>query len=138
MFGEESPSPKWEWKYFTLEEFEVQSMLSRGAFGWVFLVKHPEKGFFVLKWLEKKSIEKDKHLQLVLNERNILRAISSNKKLDSSFLIKCYETMQDKNALYFLLEFTPGGELWTYMKWHLAIKRESLVFYAAEILCAVE
>lgn len=49
LFGEESPSPKRERKHYSLEDFEVHSMLSRGAFGFVFLVKHPEKGYFVLK-----------------------------------------------------------------------------------------
>lgn len=54
--------PKREQKKYNLEDFEVHSQLSWGAFGFVFLVKHKENGYFVLKRLEKKSIEKEKHL----------------------------------------------------------------------------
>ena len=79
-----------EAKKFDLGDFSVISQLSRGAFGFVFLVNHREKGFLCLKRLDKKSIEKEKHLQLVLNERNILKTIS---KKENSFLIKCHETL---------------------------------------------
>jgi serine/threonine protein kinase len=63
LFGDDSASPpRKEKKHFHLTDFEVQAILSRGAFGWVFLVKHPEKGFFVIKRVEKSQLQKEKHL----------------------------------------------------------------------------
>ena len=91
-------------------------MLGRGAFGHVSLVRYRTTGeLFALKKLEKDKIRGEKHIQHVLNERNIMRTLASNNSRyftnDESFFVRLHESMQDDTSLYLLLEYLPGGEL---------------------------
>ena len=85
-------------------------------------MKHkPSNKLFVLKRLNKRNIDSEKHLQLVLNEKAIL------KKVEGEFLIKCHETLSDEHGLYFVLDYTPGGELKRFIRSTLGrMKRDAL------------
>lgn len=50
-----------------------------------------------------------------------------------------YATFQDTTNLYFLMEFVPGGELFTHIRRTQKgyLSNSSATFYAAEILLAI-
>lgn len=49
-----------------------------------------------------------------------------------------HETLQDSKCLYFILDFVPGGELFSFIKKKLVIDMEGIKFYMAEVIVALE
>lgn len=91
-------------------------LLGRGAFGSVDLVRSKTTGeLFALKKLVKDKIRGEKHIQHVMNERNIMRKLNS-KGTEQSFFCRLIDTVQDETSLYLLLEYLPGGELLNQIK----------------------
>ena len=74
-----------------------------------------------------------KHVQHVLNERDIL-----NKVSQSQFCSKLHDSFQDEGHLYMLLDFLPGGELFKQIKQQMYLSVEDSRFYLAEILLGIE
>lgn len=61
-------------KVFEIKDLEVIKLLGQGSFGKVKLVKHKKtRQFFALKCLSKQNIHGRKHIQHILNEREILK-----------------------------------------------------------------
>jgi serine/threonine protein kinase len=51
--------------------------------------------------------------------------------IEHPFLIKMNGIAQDSKYLYILLEFIPGGELFTYLRTIQSLKHEDARFYAS-------
>ena len=66
--------------------------------------------FKALKILEKKKVVKLKQIEHTLNEKNILAAI------DFPFLINMVGSFKDNSNLYMVLDFAPGGELFSHLR----------------------
>lgn len=66
---------------------------------------------YALKSISKESIKGNKQIQHIVNERNILREFSQ-----SEHCVRYYESMQDKENLYLVMEYLPGGELLALIK----------------------
>ena len=65
-------------QHFNLDDLTVLGTLGKGAFGEVTLVKHKSSAkFYALKRIAKERIRGDKHIQHVLNERNIMRELTA-------------------------------------------------------------
>lgn len=47
-------------------------------------------------------------------------------------------TDHDNRFLYMLMEFVPGGELFTYLRNRGRFSSVAAIFYATEIVCAIE
>lgn len=91
-----------------LDEFELLDVLGRGTFGVVKLARHIATGVAVaLKILAKPLIVE------MRQEKNILREQTVHLLLDHGFVSTLYATFQDKHALYFVVEFCPGGEVFS-------------------------
>ncbi|DBA03927.1 TPA: hypothetical protein N0F65_010580 [Lagenidium giganteum] len=83
-------------------------VLGRGTFGLVKLARHKDTGRSVaIKILTKDVIVEMKQ------EKNILREQTVHLLLQHPFVSKLYSTFQDSQALYFVLEYCPGGELYS-------------------------
>lgn len=85
-----------------------------------------------MKCLEKEAIRGKKQIQHILNERNILKQFKKN-----DFCCSIYESLQDNQSLYMILDFLPGGELYKLIKKKMYIEEEDSRFYLAEILLGV-
>ena len=117
-------------------DFEVMCLLGKGSFGTVNLVRHLEtQALFALKQIPKCKInQSSKQIAHIINERDTLRKLKSSK-----FCVHISDTFQDEVNLYLLLEYLPGGDLLNLIKNQKFISEgESLKFYAAEVICAVE
>lgn len=112
-----------------IEDFEMLQQVGSGTFCVVKLCRYKKNGrVFVVKELSKKKIVYLKQVVHVTQEVEILRQI------DNPFVVKLYNTMQDADNLYMILEFCCGGELFTHMRNAGHLSEPDTQFYIAELV----
>ncbi|XP_063632461.1 serine/threonine-protein kinase Warts-like [Cydia splendana] len=104
-----------------------------GAFGEVALVRKIDTShLYAMKTLRKADVLKRNQVAHVKAERDILA------EADNEWVVKLYYSFQDKDNLYFVMDYIPGGDLMSLLI-KLGIFEEQLArFYIAELTCAVE
>jgi len=126
------PSVKLEGE-LSREDFELRNTLGTGTFGRVMLVRHIKSGnFYALKILGKENIIKLKQVDHLKNERSIMEA------LEHAFMVNMVGFFQDERNLYMVLEYVPGGELFTLLRRETRFKNDIAVFFAAQLVLAFE
>ncbi|KAM5221081.1 cAMP-dependent protein kinase catalytic subunit PRKX [Ctenodactylus gundi] len=116
------------------DDFDTLAVVGTGTFGRVHLVreKAARRGFFALKIMSIADVVRLKQQQHVHNEKGVLQEVSH------AFLVKLFWTGHDHRFLYMLMEFVPGGELFSYLRRRGRFPAPTGLFYAAEIVCALE
>jgi protein-serine/threonine kinase len=135
-----SNSGKQEGKYLRFlrtkdkpENYNTLKIIGKGAFGEVKLVQKKQDGkVYAMKSLIKSEMFKKDQLAHVRAERDILA------ESDSPWVVKLYTTFQDKDFLYMLMEFLPGGDLMTMLIKYEIFSEDITRFYIAEIVLAIE
>lgn len=95
------------------EDFEVIRVLGVGTYGVVKLAKHKPTGRSVaLKVLSKE------HVVATRQEKHILRERAVHLQLQHPLVARLYGTFQDDDCLYLVIEYLPGGELWSLVYSH--------------------
>jgi len=113
----------------TLESFNVERVIGRGAFGKVFLVtKKDTNQVYAMKCYKKVLIEEQEQKDRVKNEREILQ------ELNHSFLVNLKFAFQTDEKLYLVMDFIAGGELFYHLRKNKRFSEEKVRFYSAEIL----
>jgi len=116
-----------------LSDYDIFQTLGTGTFGRVRLAKSKATGeFFALKMLKKAEIIKNKQVDHIINENTIL------SNIEHPLLIKMHGFCQDERYLYFLLEYVPGGELFTYLRNVSILEPDEARFYSAQIVLMFE
>ncbi|KAJ2852736.1 cAMP-dependent protein kinase catalytic subunit [Coemansia brasiliensis] len=116
-----------------LDEFEVFRTVGTGSFGRVRLVRHRTTGkYYAMKVLRKSHVVRAKQVEHVNSERRILAECSC------PFIVYMLGTCQDRQNLYFFMEYVVGGELFTYLRRYHRFPPPVAKFYAAEVLLALE
>ncbi|XP_073919932.1 cAMP-dependent protein kinase catalytic subunit PRKX isoform X3 [Castor canadensis] len=111
----------------------VSSAPRTGTFGRVHLVKDKTaEHFFALKVMSIPEVIRLKQEQHVQNEKGILQEVTH------PFVVQLFWTCHDDRFLYMLMEFVPGGELFTYLRNRGCFPSATGLFYTAEIVCAIE
>lgn len=85
----------------------------------------------MLKVMKKVRIVSQNQLQHVQNEVKIL------SRLRCPFVIELRAVFQDENSLYLLLDYLPGGELFSYLRRERKFDHALCQFYTVEIACAL-
>lgn len=117
-----------------MEQFALLSVIGRGSYGKVYLVRHVTDGrLYALKVLQKERVESKKQQQHVRTERAVLAAARA-----SPFLVGFHGCFQNARKLYFVLEYCPGGELFHRLQRCKRLDEPTAKFYAAQILLALE
>jgi serine/threonine protein kinase len=117
----------------TLDDFLLLDILGTGTFGQVNLVHHKDTGkFFALKILRKSEVVRLKQVAHINAEKEILSLISH------PFIISLYCTFKDPAHLYLLLEYAPGGEIFSHLRKCGRFSANVSRFYIAEIVLALE
>lgn len=120
-------------KKLKLEDYEIKQTLGTGSFGRVKLSKHKSTGKYVaLKMLKKAEIIRLKQVDHVLSENSILGSISH------PFIVNMDGFCQDERYLYLVLEYIPGGELFTYLRSVGSLEEAHAAFYAAQVVLIFE
>ena len=105
-----------------------------GTFARVWLCRfanpHPEdrNKIFALKVLKKVDVIKLKQVEHVRNERDVLAAVAGHP-----FITTLIASFSDDTSLYMLLDYTPGGEIFSYLRRARRFPFQTVQFYAAEI-----
>lgn len=89
-----------------LSDFQFQTIIGKGAFGMVKLVKHkPTKTPMAMKQMQKARIVMTKQCKNVIQEKRIMH------ELNHPFLLKLIATVRDQHCLYLITEFLQGGDI---------------------------
>jgi len=117
-----------------LEDFELLDTLGTGSFSRVRLVRSkttPDSPLFALKIMKKTALLQQKKAEHALHEKVILQ------KLAHPFIVQSRGTFQDRTCLYLLLDYIPGGELFSRIG-DEGLRYGATRFYASELVLAIE
>eukprot|EP00462_Mataza_sp_D1_P016699 CAMPEP_0175156706 /NCGR_PEP_ID=MMETSP0087-20121206/21765_1 /TAXON_ID=136419 /ORGANISM="Unknown Unknown, Strain D1" /LENGTH=787 /DNA_ID=CAMNT_0016444173 /DNA_START=31 /DNA_END=2394 /DNA_ORIENTATION=+ len=117
-----------------MSDLSIIGTLGKGSFGHVQLVKDskdPSKTY-ALKTVSKVQIVKSSQQTHIMNEKRVMAA------LDHPFVVKLHATFKDRDYLYFLLEPSLGGELFSVLRAYTFFKESVAQFYAAGVVLAFE
>ncbi|KAH7019174.1 kinase-like domain-containing protein [Ilyonectria destructans] len=139
-----SPAPLPPTRKFQLSDFRRVRTLGTGTFARVCLVRpaasahipldhqlNPE--VYALKILRKPEVVRLKQIDHVRHERAILADIAGHP-----FITHLLASFADHDSLYMLLDYVPGGELFTYLRKLRRFDEPVARFYAAEIVLVLE
>lgn len=125
-------TPHFSRKY-SLRELEIQQTIGTGTFGRVVLARDiPTHHFYALKIMTVSEVIRLRQVEHVNNEKNILASISH------PFIVNMIWTYHDNRFLYMLLEYVPGGELFTYLRTAHRFDNATSLFFASEIVMAMD
>jgi len=121
-------------------DFELVTTLGTGTFARVWLAKltqkkntEDQKKVFALKILRKTDVIRLKQVEHVRNERNVLAAVAGHP-----FITTMVASFQDHDCLYMLLDYCPGGEVFSYLRRARRFNEPTSQFYAAEIVLILQ
>lgn len=116
-----------------LEKYDFLTTIGTGTFGRVVLVRHKQsKEYYALKIMSIAGVIRLKQAEHVKSERAILETITH------PFIVNMSWSYHDNSFLYMLLEYVPGGELFSYLRNAGHFEVEMANFYACELICALE
>ena len=118
----------------SLSEFELLQTVGIGSFGRVRLTRHKKTDTVsVMKILKKIEIVKQKQVDHIYSEYNILTI------LNHPFIVELKGVnVQHPQYLYLILEYVPGGELFTLLRNNTNFPVEQAKFYTAHIITIFE
>ena len=115
-------------------QFKKMKTLGIGAFGEVALVQKNDAAnqLYAMKTLRKLDVLKRNQVAHVKAERDILA------EADNEWVVKLYYSFQDRENLYFVMEYIPGGDMMSLLI-KFGIFDETLAqFYIAELVLAID
>lgn len=117
----------------TVDDFFRIKTLGTGSFGRVMLTRHKlTQVYLAMKILEKKTIIKTKQVGHTIDERKILQAIHF------PFIVELEYSFKDNANLYMVMEYVPGGELFSHLRNLGKFTEDQARFYTAQIVLALE
>lgn len=117
-------------------DFIIHKVIGKGAYGLVYLVSDvresdPNK-LYAMKVVEKKLLSQKNQVIFIEREKGIL-SIHSHP-----FIVNLRCAFQDNDSFYLILEYLPGGDLYTYLRKEKLFKEDRARFYAAMVVLAFE
>ncbi|CAL8108541.1 unnamed protein product [Orchesella dallaii] len=113
--------------------FKVIRTIGVGAFGEVALVRKIDTQLlYAMKTLRKSDVLRRNQVAHVKAERDILA------EADNEWVVKLYYSFQDKDHLYFVMDYIPGGDLMSLLIKKGIFEEPLAQFYIAELTCAIE
>ena len=127
-------SPNSKTNKIQLNDFDVKSVIGKGAYGQVFLVKKKNtEQLYAMKVLRKASIVlHGKDSEHTRNERSVL------EEINHPFIVKLHYAFQCPSRLYLILSYASGGELFGYLAKERMFSEDQAQFYIGEILLGLE
>lgn len=119
-----------------IDDFELIRVLGKGCAGKVLLVRKKGKSstgqLLALKSIVKRHVLAHQELQHTLTEQAVLRRMSRDVK--NPFVVHLHYSFHDKDNLFLVMDFHPGGDLATQLARWGRFGRDRARFYAAEIV----
>ncbi|KAK9132872.1 hypothetical protein Scep_012400 [Stephania cephalantha] len=116
-----------------VDDFELLTIIGRGAFGEVRLCREKSSGHvYAMKKLKKSEMLRRGQVEHVKAERNILAEV------DSPCIVKLFCSFQDDEFLYLIMEYLPGGDMMTLLMRKDTLTEDEARFYVAQTVLAIE
>ena len=133
-------------KIMKKSDFHELKVIGKGGFGKVSLVRKSgntnninlgsqitkEPTIFAMKTLLKSHIVEKGKVAHVMAEKDIL------SEANIPWIVQMYHSFQDKEYLYFIMEYVPGGDLMERLIREQLFSENDAKFYTAQLICAVE
>eukprot|EP00850_Spirogloea_muscicola_P025853 SM004562S16321 [mRNA] locus=s4562:38:1022:+ [translate_table: standard] len=114
------------------DDFELLTIIGRGAFGEVRLCREKTSGnVYAMKKLKKSEMLRRGQVEHVKAERNLLAEV------DSSCIVKLYCSFQDDEYLYLVMEYLPGGDMMTLLMRKDTLTEDEARFYIGQTVLAI-
>ncbi|XP_057490120.1 uncharacterized protein LOC130776089 [Actinidia eriantha] len=115
-----------------LDDFELLTVIGKGAFGEVRLCRAKSTGeIYAMKTMKKSEMLKRGQVEHVRSERNLL------VEVDSRCIVKLFYSFQDSEFLYLIMEYLPGGDIMTLLMREDVLSEDVARFYIAESVLAI-
>uniref|UniRef100_A0A6I8RN94 Citron Rho-interacting kinase n=1 Tax=Xenopus tropicalis TaxID=8364 RepID=A0A6I8RN94_XENTR len=116
-----------------VKDFEIKNVVGRGHFAEVHVVKEKVTGdIFAMKVMKKKALLAQDQVSFFEEERNIL------SHHNSPWIPQLHYAFQDKENLYLVMQYQPGGDLFALMNRYDEQFDENMAqFYLAELVLAI-
>ncbi|KAK9871557.1 hypothetical protein WA026_012938 [Henosepilachna vigintioctopunctata] len=122
----------------TPKDFYFMKIIGEGSFSTVFHAAEVEnKKEYAIKVLRKRHIIRENKMEYVNREKKSLLSLGGSEAA-SRFFVHLYATFQDADNLYFVLTYARNGDLLDHLLRHKTFNIKWVVFYAAELLLALE
>lgn len=116
-----------------VDDFELLTIIGRGAFGEVRLCREKTTGnVYAMKKLKKSEMLRRGQVEHVKAERNLLAEV------DSTCIVKLYCSFQDDEYLYLIMEYLPGGDMMTLLMRKDTLTEDEARFYVGQTVLAIE
>lgn len=121
------------------DDFEVLSVIGRGAFGKVWLVKEKKSAggkeeLLAMKVMSKSEIIEHEYIEHTNKEREIMSDL-----VGSPFVTELKYSFQTETSVYLVMNFVGGGSLFQYVSaLEDPLSEPDAIFYVAQILVALE
>ncbi|TYZ65344.1 hypothetical protein PybrP1_012668 [[Pythium] brassicae (nom. inval.)] len=128
------PEPLGDAKAATsIDDFELLSVIGQGAFGRVLLVRHiATSKIHAMKMISKRVLIERESVHYIRTERDIMT------KILHPFVISLTYAFQTESKVYLVMDYQPGGELFSYLREEGTFTEDTVRFYLAEMILALE
>jgi len=117
----------------SVANFDILSVLGRGTYGKVLLVKKRSCGtLYAMKVLHKADILKRNQLRHTMTERSVLQSVRH------PFIVQMHYSFQNDHQLFLVMSYLAGGELFFHLRREGQLSEPRARLYAAEILLALQ
>ncbi|TKR58497.1 hypothetical protein L596_029935 [Steinernema carpocapsae] len=119
----------------SIDKFRLISVLGRGHFGKVILANYtPTSGYYALKVLKKGDILGRDEVESLMVEKRIFEVATRRAH---PFLVNLFACLQSKEHVFFVMEYSMGGDLMRHIHDDIFTEERSC-FYAACVLLGLE
>ena len=133
LFHKEALNMRSKRRRISVFDFEPMSIIGKGAFGEVRVVRNKLTGEVqAMKKMSKQEMIRKNQITHVRSERNVL-AFAENQ-----WIVELKYSFQDDNSLYLVMEYLPGGDLMNILMKRDILPEDEARFYLAEMILAVE
>ncbi|OHS98533.1 AGC family protein kinase [Tritrichomonas foetus] len=117
----------------TIADFKFIKRISSGAFARVYLGKKNTTGdIYAIKVIPKTGLRQKNEVQRVNIEKDILM------KTYSPYMIKFFYSFIGEYNLYLVMEYLPGGDLYSVLQANGSIDEDSALVYTVQIVLALQ
>lgn len=123
-------------KKLTINDFEVSTIIGKGAFGEVRLCRkksEPNSKIMAMKKLKKDEMMNRNQIQHVRAERDVLVEATHGNE----WVVELFYAFQDADYLYIIMEYLPGGDMMTWLIKKDVFSEVEVQFYIAQLVLAV-
>lgn len=118
----------------SIKDYDILKPISKGAYGSVYLSRKKVTGdYFAIKVLKKSDMIAKNQTTNVKSERAIMMVQS-----DKPYVARLFASFQNKDNLFLVMEYLPGGDLATLIKMMGSLPSEWTKQYISEVIVGVD